>query len=270
MMEPRDDSEPALDEELVAELRRFAGLETVLVALDFDGTLAPLVDVPADARALPAAVDQLVALQRLPGVTIAFVSGRSLASLEAVVPPDVTAALVGSHGLEVHFAGADALPAVDDADRERVRRLREQLEPVVAATDRAWLELKPAGLAVHTRLVDPAAAFALADAVRSIARELDSALTVRDGKSVVEFSVRDATKGDGLQVLRERVAPDAVMFAGDDVTDEDAFAVLEPHDLGIKVGAAATSARFRVGHPAELVQVLQRLVDLRRSLGHGR
>ena len=254
-----------LDSALVAALAAVAAHPRVLVALDFDGTLAPEVDDPAQARALPAAHDALVSLRALPGMTVALISGRSLESLAAVseLPEDVP--LVGSHGLEVRFAGGDALPTVDDADRARVGALRSRLEPRVAATEGAWLELKPAGLAVHARLVGAPAASALVAAVRATAREVDSCLTVRDGKNVVEFSVRDATKGDGLRALRERFTPDAVLFAGDDATDEDALAVLDPHDVGIKVGVAPSSARLRVADPAELARVLQRLVALRQA-----
>ena len=254
-----------LDTALVAELRRFAAHESVLIALDFDGTLAPEVDVPDEARALPAAIEQLDALQRSRGVTIAFVSGRSLASLDVVVPASVSAAMIGSHGLELRLAPGDEVPAVDAADRARVEALHSALAPLVDAVEGAWIEHKPAGFAVHTRVVEPPEAAALQAAVRETAAALDEALTVRDGKNVVEFAVRDATKGDGLRALRSRLRPDAVLFAGDDVTDEDALAVLEPGDVGIKVGAAGTVAPWRVSSPQQLVLALAALVEARRG-----
>lgn len=253
--------------ELLEALERFAAHERILVALDFDGTLAPEVDDPSMARALPEALDALVRLHALPGVTLALISGRSLASLAAVseLPADVP--LIGSHGLEMRFDAGDALPALGVADRERVDALLARLAPLVAATDGAWIEHKPAGCAVHTRLVDAVAAAALTRAVRVAALERDGALTVREGKNVVEFAVRDATKGDGLLALRRRFASEAVLFAGDDLTDEDAFAVLEPDDLAIKVGTAASRAAYRVADPATVAQLLQHLNDLRHSLG---
>lgn len=254
-----------LDAALLSDLAAFAGHKRVLVALDFDGTLAPEVDDPARARALPAAHEALVRLRALPGVTVALISGRSLDSLAAVSQLPDDAPLVGSHGLEVRFAAGDARPAVDAADRERVSALRSRLEPLVATTEGAWIEHKPAGLAVHARLVDSTAASALDRAVRAAASELDPTLMVRDGKNVVEFSARNATKGDGLRALRERFTPDAVLFAGDDVTDEDALETLGANDLGIKVGVAVTSARHRVADPAAVAQVLQRLATLRQS-----
>jgi trehalose 6-phosphate phosphatase len=89
------------------------------------------------------------------------------------------------------------------------------------------------------------------------------AFTVREGKNVIEFAVRSETKGDGIHALRTRFAPNAVLFAGDDVTDEDAFAVLKPGDIGIKVGGAQTRAEHRVADPEAMVGVLQTLVRLR-------
>lgn len=259
-----------LPPDLLAALTRCVAHERILIALDFDGTLAPEVDDPARARALPAAHEALLCLRELPGVTIALVSGRALESLAAVSELSGDVPLVGSHGLEVRFDARDAHPAIDAADRDRVRALRLRLEPLVAATPAAWLELKPAGVAVHTRLVSAPAASDLDRAVRAAALELDGALTVREGKNVVEFAVRDVTKGDGLRALRARLAPDAVLYVGDDVTDEDGFAALEPHDVGIKVGSAATRAAYRVADPAAVAHVLQRLCTLRQALGIAR
>ncbi|WP_082514980.1 trehalose-phosphatase [Yonghaparkia sp. Root332] len=260
------DLDQNLDPDLISALERVAEAPTLLIALDFDGTLAPLVDDPDDSRALPAARTALDALGALPGTIVALVSGRSLESLARVAEAPDDQPLVGSHGLEVRFAAADARPAVDDADAARVAALRSRLEPLVAAVPGAWIEPKPAGLAVHSRRVDdPDAVGALVEAVHAEAVAVDDALTVRDGRDVVEFAVRDATKGDGLRALVERFAPDAVLFAGDDVTDEDALAVLGPRDLGIKVGEAASSARARVADPEQLAVALAHLLRSRES-----
>jgi trehalose 6-phosphate phosphatase len=256
--------DPVLDPALAAAVDRLAAAPALLIALDFDGTLAPEVDDPAAARALPAAHAALLALHALPATTVALVSGRSLESLAAVggMPEEVP--LVGSHGLEVRLGPDDVRPAATPQDAERVRLLRLRLEPLVSAVPGAWIEQKPAGFAVHTRLVEGAeAAASLIDAVRAEAAAHDAGLTVRDGKNVVEFAVRDATKGDGLRVLRAELGSPAVLFAGDDVTDEDALGVLVEGDLGIKVGAAPTVAAHRVADPRAMARVLERLRDAR-------
>ncbi|UYN82501.1 MAG: trehalose-phosphatase [Microcella sp.] len=252
-----------LETALGEALRRIAAVDRLLIALDFDGTLAPEVDVPDAARAIPAATEHLAALQGMPGTTIAFVSGRALSSLEVVVPREITAAMIGSHGLEVRIAPGDEVAPVDERDRARVEALREALHPLVDAVEGAWVEVKPAGFAVHTRVVESSAAAELQRRVRAASLEADADVLVRDGKNVVEFAVRDATKGDGVRVLRDRLQPDAVLFAGDDVTDEDALAVLTEGDVGIKVGTADSVAPFRVTDPAQLADALAVLVEAR-------
>jgi len=278
---PRDKG--PVDAALMTALTVFAAHDRVLIALDFDGTLAAEVDEPGAARALPDAHAAVLRLAALPGTTVALISGRSLASLREVgrMPDDVP--LVGSHGLELHFGPGDDRPTVNDDDRARVVALRSRLSPLVDATEEAWIEDKPAGFAVHTRRVDASAASDLNDAVRATALNADPALTdpalndesltdqaithpaitVREGKNVVEFAVRDATKGDGIRALRERFTPDAVLFAGDDVTDEDALAALRSGDVGIKVGSATTIADHRLADPRAVASMLATLVELR-------
>ena len=109
-----------------------------------------------------------------------------------------------------------------------------------------WLEPKPAGFALHTRLATEHNSRVAHLVARSEATAEVSELTMREGKHVLEFSVRSTTKGDALEHLRRYTEVDAVFFAGDDVTDEDAFAALSADDVGLKSGEGATLANFRV------------------------
>jgi hypothetical protein len=96
--------DPALADALQLLLRR----RPVLLAFDFDGVLAPIVDEPSAARALDGTADLLAALAEGDGVHVALVSGRALADLRAVaaVPADSPLLLVGSHGAEFSSDGA--------------------------------------------------------------------------------------------------------------------------------------------------------------------
>jgi trehalose-phosphatase len=85
------------------------------------------------------------------------------------------------------------------------------------------------------------------------------------GKEVVELSVVDTDKGRALDRLREETGADAVVFAGDDVTDETAFARLTPTDVGIKVGPGDTAARFRVESTTSVATVLAALAEARSA-----
>ncbi|MDD0856620.1 trehalose-phosphatase [Arthrobacter alpinus] len=91
------------------------------------------------------------------------------------------------------------------------------------------------------------------------------ALHVSTGKMVLEISAVKANKGQSLTLLHKLTGATATLFAGDDVTDEHAFAALRPGDLGIKVGPGVTAAEFRIGGPDELPQVLELLLAARTT-----
>lgn len=252
-----------LSRELTGALRELARARRLLVAVDFDGTLAPTVDDPAQARALPEARAAVLQLLALPRTRVALVSGRALDSLiEVAEAPDETL-LVGSHGLELRLDEPDDALRLDDLDRDRVAALRAALTGVADDFDEIWLEAKPAGFALHTRLA------AEDDARRAHLEALHEAeaavegLTVRPGKDVLEFSVRSSSKGEAIEHLRRYTGADAVFYAGDDVTDEDAFAVLLADDVGVKSGPGPTAAAYRVAGPAEVAVALQALATLR-------
>ena len=255
---------PGTDPELVAALRSIARTPQLLVACDFDGTLAPFVDDPEDARPTPEARVAMAELGRLPQTTLALVSGRDVASLQRVAAPPDGTVLIGSHGAESNVDGLDELTLTGE-ETAQLRALRERLESVVAGFAGARLEHKPAGVALHTRGLGAAESVAAQRAGVDSVEELGGGFTVRDGKSVVEFSVRTETKGDAIRRLAQSVAATATFFAGDDVTDEDAFAALGASDVGVKVGGGATSARYRVADIPELVRVLDFLAAERAA-----
>ena len=70
------------------------------------------------------------------------------------------------------------------------------------------------------------------------------ALTTRLGHGIIESSLQSQTKGDGIEALRDHLGPDVTVFIGDDVTDEDAQAVLGQTDVGIRCGTGPTQARY--------------------------
>lgn len=251
--------------ELIGKLTALAATERLLVALDFDGTLAPEVDDPQRARALPEARAAVLRLLELPNTRVAMISGRAMQSLEHVANVPDSVLLVGSHGVEFRLDSPDTTLDLDQAELEQVEVLSEVLEDVAAGLDRVWVETKPAGFALHTRLAtERDSRMAHMQALSETRAEI-AGLTVREGKNVIEFSVRSATKGEALLHLSEYAKATAVFYAGDDVTDEDAFAVLRPHDFGLKSGEGKTIAEFRVADPREVAGVLAHLATLRAA-----
>lgn len=171
--------------------------------------------------------------------------------------------LIGSHGAEKDL-GEDA-PGLELNSTESMARgkIISTLEEVAADAEGAWVEHKPAGAALHVRNVaDDQLGEQILEHGRAALSLVDGAY-LKNGKKVLESVVVLATKGEGITELREHTSPDAVLFAGDDVTDEHGFAVLEPEDIGIKVGAGATGAGHRIPEPKDLAEVLRRIAEQR-------
>jgi len=252
------------DPELAAAIRRVAGTPQLLLALDFDGTMSPLVPRAGDARPLPASAAVFAALSRLPGTTTALVSGRALASLRAVATPPEGTLLVGSHGAEV-WLGPDS-PGLEltATQAQRLQRARACVEAVTAAHPGTTAEHKPAGVVLHYRQASQASG---EEAVRELREALaaEAGVFITEGKMVLEISVVNANKGESLAMLRETTGATGVVFVGDDVTDEHAFKALRNGDVGIKVGDGATSAAFRIPSPEALPAVLELLLAARKD-----
>ncbi|SNS80777.1 trehalose 6-phosphatase [Geodermatophilus saharensis] len=238
---------------LAAALTELAARRPLLVASDYDGVLAPLVDDPSAAVPSPGVDEALARVAAAEGVTVALVSGRGVDDLRRVSGLAGPYRFVGSHGAEYGGPLTGELAGRRDAAAER-------MAPLVAAVPGAWLEVKPASVAVHVRRVaDRAAAAALLAEAGAAA---DPSLTHKPGKDVLELAVTDADKGTAVTRLREDLGAAAVVYLGDDVTDEDAFRRLGSADLGVKVGDGETAAGHRVADPAAAVDVLRLLADL--------
>lgn len=244
---------------------RLAATPRLLVALDFDGTVSPLVDNPSESRVLPAARRAIDELEALPDTWVAFVSGRPLAGLVRVTEADESALLIASHGVEVRLTGGAVDVGLSDGERAALDALSTRLDDIASHTPGAFIEHKPVGLGLHTRGVADAADASRAQAeARAAAAELGGFIE-RAGKDILEFAVRDATKGDGIEVLRRHVDATGVFFAGDDVTDEDGFGVLDGDDVGLKVGDGATRAAHRAADPEVVGEVLAALASARAA-----
>jgi trehalose 6-phosphate phosphatase len=247
-----------LDPDIEAALRALAEVPRLLVALDFDGVLAPIVPVPSDARPLPESAAALRKLAELPDTTVVLVSGRGLADLRAVSGFGPPVRLVGSHGGEFD----DGAALLDDGQRTLLDELAAELRRIVDGEPGVALEDKPAGIAVHVRNAPAEVGDRVLAAVRS-GPATRSGVEATPGKAVLDLSVLRTSKGTALDLLRERHAPDAVLFAGDDVTDETALTRLRPGDVGVKVGDGESAARYRVADPAAVAQLLRVLLTAR-------
>lgn len=251
-----------------AAVEAVATTASLVIALDFDGTLSPLVDEPMSARMTPDARAVLDELAGLPATTVALVSGRTLADLRVIAEHDDSSPwwLMGSHGAESWEPGAGAGGSDGDADDRALRdRLTTEIRRAVADLPGVRVEPKQFGLGLHTRTADAETARVAREATDAILSAEAPSWRRRTGHDILEFSFRHEGKDSAVAHLRERLGATAVLFAGDDVTDEDALRSLRAGDLGVRVGGGETAATLRVDDIAAFVAVLEQIARLRRA-----
>ncbi|WP_168701020.1 trehalose-phosphatase [Gordonia paraffinivorans] len=249
---------PALREALAAATRA----RRLLLASDYDGCVSPIVSRPEDAVPNPASIVALEKAAALPDTEVAVVSGRELAVLADLSGLTAPVTLVGSHGSEFDTG---FVVEVTDAKRALLARIVDELRSIAARFPGSTVETKPAAAVLHVRNADPADAGAALDAARSGPGSWEGVHST-EGKAVLELAVIETSKGHALDILRERLDCDVVIYLGDDVTDEKAFAHLRPDagDVGIKVGEGETAAAHRVADTDDVASVLD-FVATRRA-----
>jgi trehalose 6-phosphate phosphatase len=243
------------------ELERLASERShVLLALDFDGTLCPIVEDPASAAVSP---EMLQVLRRLcvnPQVTLAIVSGRQLSEISASLPLD--AVYAGNHGLEIFGKGLTFRHAEAEAAQELLSEICWTFQATLDAWPGAWLEQKLLTATVHFRQVPEEDHDVIALAVRSHMQRFDALFGVRRGRKAIEIFPRVRwDKGSALRYIRQEfgLEQSLCISIGDDETDETMFAAF-PEDISVRVNADGQSrARFYLRDCVEVLTLLERL-----------
>jgi trehalose 6-phosphate phosphatase len=227
-----------------------------LIALDFDGTLSPIVDDPAAARAHPGAPGALRTLSTVAG-TVAVITGRAAPAAVELGGLDRVPGIIvlGQYGRQRWEAGTLTSPPAPAG----VEAARQQLPGVLAAAGApggTWTEDKGDALAVHTRrAAEPEQAL---DRLRGPLAELAerAGLALEPGRMVIELRPPGSDKGQALKDLIAERAAGAVMYCGDDLGDEPAFrAVADVRAEGIS-GLAVCSGSAEVTALAGLADLV--------------
>jgi trehalose 6-phosphate phosphatase len=239
-------------------IERLANADRLLVASDFDGVLAPIVEDPDNTAPLAESLGALRDLADAPNTIVAVVSGRNYDVLQQLVAPADRFILVGSHGAEM---GAVAL---ETEEQQTFDRFVHALEALVEEHPGLHIEVKTVSVAAHFRRVEVDYDAAVA-AVELLSQEWPGKIVT--GKEVVEFTLRHATKGDAVSVLAAEHQVDMTVYFGDDVTDETVFMVLGPDDVGVKVGEGQSAASHRLATPVDVASLLTALAARRTGRG---
>ena len=250
----------------IEEFKKQIQNKKLVIFLDYDGTLTPIVKHPD----LAVLSDEMRNTLEMLGskTTIAIISGRDCKDVEEKVGiSDIFYA--GSHGFDIagpdeqHFENEEAkkfLSVLEEAEKE----LRIQVEDIYGA----WVERKKYSIAIHFRQAAPEdepAVEKIVDDVHSKHSELRKVY----GKKIFELQPNiDWDKGKALYWLlkllgldREDVIP---MYLGDDVADEDVFKALAGHGIGIAVQdeSKPTAAQYTLKDPDQVRQFFQKLLEV--------
>lgn len=233
-------------------------LDRTALFLDVDGTLLDIAPTPHMVGVPPQLVDDLSRLRDRCGGALALVSGRTLDDIDKLFAP-LKLPAAGAHGTQVR---PDPNAMIGHLTRPIPAELRAKF---VALADRPgmFIEDKEVTLALHYRLLeDPVLPAAPVAAVEAAAAE--AGFSLLHGKKVLELKPAGTDKGAALRTFMTKPPFEgrAPLFAGDDVTDGYAFAVLGGlGGIGISVGQSFPGAAYQVQTPAELRQWLHGLLE---------
>ncbi|MBI2890981.1 MAG: trehalose-phosphatase [Nitrospirae bacterium] len=238
----------------------------LLLCLDYDGTLAELKDRPGDARTPRPVLEALRRLVRFSNVRVFMVSGRTAAQLVRLLPIRGLTHL-GAYGAQTKRPGGKATwhPRVR-ALRPLVRRMHRSLLRDLARFPDLIIEDKWGCVGVQARLLPPAARTEVAQIVRARLRRLDRrrCLVVAENAYGIEVGPRGIDKGWAVSQLlisrNGRWRRPAVVYIGDDTSDEAAFRALRGKAVTVRVGKPLPSAaEYRLANPARVLELLERV-----------
>lgn len=245
----------------------------ILLFMDYDGTLTPIVERPELANISEETRELLDALLHQPRLTLAIISGRALADLEGKV--NISGIIyVGNHGLEIEGPGISFVHPVVNEIKPVLGVISSVLKQTLGTIEGVLVEDKGLSLSLHYRLV----AEDKIEEVRSIfehavgGARASGKIKITTGKKVYEVRPAvDWDKGKAVKLLMKsygkggRKSGLVPIYIGDDLTDEDAFRAIKDYGKGIPIFVGETSqntaADYFLESPFEVIKFLDMLLD---------
>ena len=233
--------------------------ERIALFLDFDGTLVAIADRPDEVQLDLSTRKALMHLDSLLGGALAIVTGREIAAVDRFLDP-LRLSIAGVHGLTRRDArGRTHRPAVDGGF---VSAIEQALWPLLETHPALFLEYKYGAIALHYRS-HPELERACTALMETAIADLPG-VELKRGKMVVEAKAVGGNKGAAIAdyLSEEPFSGRRAVFAGDDVTDEDAFVLVNARDgISIKVGPGKTNATYRAAGTGEFLEWLRQLPE---------
>lgn len=233
--------------------------DALAVLLDFDGTLVAIANEPGGVVLKEHTRRTLARLEAVLGGAVAIVSGRSIADIDRIFGPH-RYAVAGIHGLERRDGNGRRHEGA--YDRAVLDRLAADLADAIADRPGLYLERKSGSVALHYRQRPELEAFCRERAAEAVARHPEARQI--SGKMVVEIKLGDRTKADAVAdfMAEPPFAGRRPLYAGDDVTDEDAFRAVATLDgISIKIGCGETVALYCVAETETFLDWLDTLSE---------
>ena len=249
---------------------KIKGAEHILLLIDYDGTLTPIIEKPELANLSPPVKECLQELAGNSHITLGIISGRAMEDLRERVGINCVI-YAGNHGLEIEGPGITYINPLAEKAAPLLHSLGQDIGRKLADIKGAIIENKGLTLSLHYRLVDKVQVEELNKIFREITKPLTASgrIKVGEGKRVYEVKPPvDWDKGKAIaliaQNLKGRVKP-LTIFLGDDVTDYDGFHVVDDSDgISIYVGEKSIepAAQYLLYSPKETHQFLSMLREI--------
>lgn len=245
----------------------------LLLLLDFDGTLAPIVRNPSEAFLPTRTLDTLKTLNRKTWCTIAILSGRQLDDLVEKVGIDGII-YGGNHGVELRGPGIDFQAPLPAETTDVLRTVAYRLEALGSFINGVLIENKGSSLSIHYRNVEPPIASTVPDLVGGVIRPFLGVgfIQARHGKKVIDITPLSWDKGRACAWLIDYATRSIghkgklfTVYIGDDTTDEDAFSAVRENGFAVLVGKkGASKASYFVKNTDEVYAFLATLATAKR------
>jgi len=245
-----------------------------MLMFDFDGTLTPIVDTPEIADLSEESRRLLKNLSRHPNFTVAIISGRALKDLQDKVGiPEIIYA--GNHGLEIQGPDLAFVHPIKEEVKPVLRIIALALKKTLGAIRGAIIEDKGLTLSVHYRLVDDQEIDEVKDILDSTVGVAAVLGKVRTTSGKMVYEVRPAVpwdKGKAVKLLMKRYGKGGwksgllPLYIGDDLTDEDAFKVIENYGgITIYVGEGnnQSAASYYLKSTEEVANLIEELLGMK-------